>query len=147
MDTTLLPPDFREFLRLLNSNNVEYLIVGGYAVGYHGYPRPTGDLDIWISNTRDNAKRVLRALEEFGFACPIALLLQENQVFRMGIPPLRIEVITTIDGVRFPDCYSERVQDEIDGIQVNVISLARLRENKRATGRLKDAADLEHLRP
>ena len=147
MDTTLLPPDFREFLRLLNSNNAEYLIIGGYAVGYHGYPRPTGDLDIWISNTPDNAERVLRTLEEFGFACPIALLLQDNQVFRMGIAPLRIEVLTTIDGVRFPDCYAERVQDEIDGIQVSVISLARLKENKNATGRLKDAADLDHLRP
>ncbi len=147
MDTTLLPPDFREFLRLLNSNNAEYLIIGGYAVGYHGYPRPTADLDIWISNTPDNAERVLRTLEEFGFDCPIALLLQDNQVFRMGMAPLRIEVLTTIDGVRFSDCYAERVQDEIDGIQVSVISLARLKENKKATGRLKDAADLDHLRP
>lgn len=134
-------------MRLLNSNNAEYLIIGGYAVGYHGYPRPTGDLDIWISNTRDNAERVLRALDEFGFACPIALLLKDNQVFRMGMSPLRIEVMTSIDGVTFSDCYAERVQDEIDGIQVNVISLARLKENKKATGRLKDAADLDHLRP
>ena len=147
MDTTLLPPDFREFLRSLNSNSAEYLIIGGYAVGYHGYPRPTADLDVWISNTPDNAERVLRALEEFGFACPIALLLQDNQVIRMGVAPLRIEVLTTIDGVRFSDCYAERVQDEIDGIQVNMISLARLKENKKATGRLKDAADLDHLRP
>jgi len=94
------------------------LIIGGYAVGYHGYPRPTGDLDIWISNTQDNAECVLRALEEFGFGCSIALLLQDNQVFRMGMAPLRIKVMTTIDGVHFSDCYSERVQDEIDGIQV-----------------------------
>lgn len=147
MDTTLLPPDFREFLRLLNSNNAEYLIIGGYAVGYHGYPRPTADLDIWISNTPDNAERILRTLEDFGFDCPIALLLQDNQVLRMGVAPLRIEVLTTIDGVRFSDCYAERVQDEIDGIQVSVISLARLKENKKATGRSKDASDLDHLRP
>jgi hypothetical protein len=101
MDTMLLPPDFREFLRLLNSSNVEYLIVGGYAVGYHGYPRPTGDLDIWISNTPANAERVHRALEEFGFDCPLAVLLQDNQVVRMGISPFRLEVLTTIDGVKF----------------------------------------------
>ena len=141
----LLPPDFREFLRLLNSSNVEYLIVGGYAVGYHGYPRPTGDLDIWISNTPANAERVHRALEEFGFDCPLAVLLQDNQVVRMGISPFRLEVLTTIDGVKFSECYRERVRGLIDGVEVTLISLPRLLQNKKASGRSKDISDLENL--
>jgi len=141
----LLPPDFREFLRLLNSSNVEYLIVGGYAVGYHGYPRPTGDLDIWISNTPANAERVHRALEEFGFDCPLAVLLQDNQVVRMGISPFRLEVLTTIDGVKFSECYRERVRGLIDGVDVTLISLPRLLQNKKASGRSKDITDLENL--
>jgi len=141
----LLPPDFREFLRLLNSSNVEYLIVGGYAVGYHGYPRPTGDLDIWISNTPANAERVHRALEEFGFDCPLAVLLQDNQVVRMGISPFRLEVLTTIDGVKFSECYRERVRGLIDGVEVTLISLPRLLQNKKASGRSKDITDLENL--
>lgn len=145
MDTMLLPPDFREFLRLLNSSNVEYLIVGGYAVGYHGYPRPTGDLDIWISNTPANAERVHRALEEFGFDCPLAVLLQDNQVVRMGISPFRLEVLTTIDGVKFSECYRERVRGLIDGVEVTLISLPRLLQNKKASGRSKDITDLENL--
>ena len=141
----LLPPDFREFLRLLNSSNVEYLIVGGYAVGYHGYPRPTGDLDIWISNTPANAERVHRALEEFGFDCPLAVLLQDNQVVRMGISPFRLEVLTTINGVKFSECYRERVRGLIDGVEVTLISLPRLLQNKKASGRSKDISDLENL--
>src|ERR1044071_4994731 len=105
MDTMLLPPDFKEFLRLLNSKRVEYLIIGGYAGGYHGYPRPTGDLDIWISSTPDNAERAHSALKEFGFDCPMKVLLEDNQVARMGVSPFRIEVLTTIDGVKFSDCF------------------------------------------
>lgn len=145
MDTIQLPQDFREFLRLLNLKKVEYLIIGGYAVGYHGYPRPTGDLDIWISNARENAGRTHEALEEFGFSCRIDLLLQDNQVVRMGIPPFRIEVLTTIDGVEFVDCYSERVTADVNGVEVSLISLPRLKENKKASGRSIDVTDLEHL--
>ncbi|HVF22322.1 MAG TPA: hypothetical protein VM941_04570 [Pyrinomonadaceae bacterium] len=145
MGTIQLPPDFKEFLKLLNSRNVEYLIVGGYAVGYHGYPRPTGDLDIWISNTRENAERALGALHEFGFSCSVELLQQDNQLVRMGVSPFRLEIITTIDGVIFADCYVERVRGELDGIEVNLISLAKLRENKKASGRTKDIMDLENL--
>ena|ERR1043165_2809218 len=145
MATIQLPQDFREFLRLLNLNKVEYLVIGGYAVGYHGYPRPTGDLDIWISNTPDNAERTREALEEFGFTCQIDVLLEDNQVARMGIPPFRLEVLTTIDGVDFADCYSERVTVDASGVEVSLISLPRLKENKRASGRSKDIDDLEHL--
>ncbi len=145
MDTIQLPQDFREFLRLLNSKRVEYLIIGGYAVGYHGYPRPTGDLDIWISNAPQNANRAREALEEFGFICAIDVLLQDDQVVRMGMPPFRIEVLTTIDGVKFSDCYSERVRADVSGVEVCLISLPCLKENKKASGRSKDVADLEHL--
>ena len=145
MDTIQLPPDFKEFLRSLNSKRVEYLLIGGYAVGYHGYPRPTGDLDIWINNTRENAERAASALEDFGFNCPLNVLLENNQVARIGVPPFRIEVLTTIDGVSFSECYAERVDGVLDGVEVTLISLAKLKENKRASGRSKDKMDLENL--
>lgn len=132
-------------MRLLNLKKVEYLIIGGYAVVYHGYPRSTGDLDIWISNAPENAYRTVEALEEFGFSCSIDILLQDNQVARMGTAPLRIEVLTTIDGVKFSDCYSTRVTADVDGVEANLISLPCLKENKRASGRSKDVTDLEHL--
>jgi len=145
MDTIQLPQDFREFLKLFNSKKVEYLVIGGYAVGYYGYPRPTGDLDIWISNAPDNAERARAALEEFGFNCSINVLLNDNEVARMGIPPFRIEVLTTIDGVNFSDCYTERVTADVSGVEMSLISLPRLKENKKASGRSKDVTDLENL--
>ena len=94
-----LAPDFKDFLRLLNDKQVEYLIVGGYAVGYHGYPRATGDLDIWIAIHRANARKLVATLKDFGFDVPELhedLFLQENKVIRMGYPPVRIELLTTI---------------------------------------------------
>ena len=145
MDTIQLPQDFKEFLRLLNLKKVEYLIIGGYAVGYHGYPRPTGDLDIWISNAPENANRAREALEEFGFNCAIEVLLQDNQVVRMGIAPFRLEILTTIDGVNFSECYSTRVTADVNGVEASLISLPCLKKNKRASGRSKDVTDLEHL--
>ena len=145
MDTIQLPQDFKEFLKLFNLKKVEYLVIGGYAVGYYGYPRPTGDLDIWISNAPDNAERAREALEEFGFTCPIDVLLNDNEVARMGIPPFRIEVLTTIDGVSFSECYSERVTADVSGVEMSLISLPRLKENKKASGRSKDVTDLEYL--
>lgn len=143
MVTIRLPPDFKEFLRLLNSNGVEYLLIGGYAVGYYGYPRPTGEMDIWIARTTDNAKRVVDAFRQFGFDCPAELLLKENEVVRMGVPPFRLEILTTISGVDFSPCYPERLQVVIDETDVNLISLHHLKLNKKASGRSQ--ADLEHL--
>lgn len=145
MGTIRLPPDFKEFLKLLNSKKVEYLLIGGYAVGYYGYPRPTGDIDVWIARTPDNADRVVRALEAFGFTCPTELLLQENQVVRMGVQPFRIEVLTTIDGVGFPECYAGRVEVVLDEVEVSLISLPHLKLNKKASGRSQDITDLENL--
>jgi len=145
MATIRLPPDFKEFLRLLNSNAVEYLLIGGYAVGYYGYPRPTGDMDVWIARTPDNAQSVVDALREFGFDCPVEILLRENEVVRMGVPPFRLEILTTISGVDFSACYAERLQVLLDEVEVSLISLSHLKVNKKASGRSKDVADLENL--
>lgn len=148
MATTRIPPDFVAFLRLLNAHRVEYLLIGGYAVGYHGYPRPTGDLDVWIATHPDNAERVLQVLTAFGFGetgITADELTTPQKVFRMGLPPVRIELQTTISGVQFADSYTRAVHDEIEGVPVRIISLGDLRRNKHAAGRTKDLADLEHL--
>src|SRR3989338_2983408 len=141
-----LPPDFKEFLRLLNAHRVEYLLIGGYAVGYHGYPRATNDLDIWIAIHPTNAQNMVAALQEFGFGMPDLtsdLFLREGSIVRMGIPPVRIEVATTISGVAFEECYSQRITERIEGIEVDLISLHHLKVNKQAAGRHKDLDDLE----
>ena len=143
-----LPPDFKEFLKLLNAHKVEYLLIGGYAVGYHGYPRATADMDIWIAMNSVNADRIVTALKEFGFSPPELspeLFMKEWQVIRLGMPPVRIELATTISGVNFRDCYAERVTDLLDGVKVNLISLMHLKANKKASGRHQDLADIENL--
>jgi hypothetical protein len=143
-----LPQDFKEFLSLLRSHGVEYLLIGGYAVGYHGYPRATGDMDIWIALDPENARRMVETLREFGFDTPQLspdLFLQDRSMVRMGNVPLRIEITTMISGVSFAECYADRVTDVIDGVEVSLISLRHLKENKRASGRHKDLTDLEHL--
>ena len=143
-----LPPDFKEFLQALSHSAVEYLLVGGYAVAYHGYPRTTADIDIWIRVARENALRTMEALRKFGFGAPDAseqMFLIAGRVVRMGVPPLRIELLTSISGVEFDPCYARRIQASIDGISVTVISKEDLLANKRSTGRAKDAADVEQL--
>lgn len=143
-----LPPDFREFLRLLNEHQVEYLLIGGYAVAYHGYPRATADMDIWIAVHPQNADKVVAALRAFGFNIPqlsAELFLKEGQIIRMGVAPVRIEIATSITGVQFDECYAARVIDELDGVPVNLITLAHLKINKKAAGRHKDLNDLENL--
>ena len=148
MATTHLLPDFKEFLKLLNAHQVEYLLIGGYAVGYYGYPRATVDMDIWIAMNPANAERIVTVLKEFGFNLPDLspkLFLKERQIIRMGVPPVRIELATTISGVNFDECYAERMSDELDGVKVNLISLKHLKANKKASGRHQDIADLEKL--
>ena len=143
-----LPGDFKDFLRLLNEKGVKYLLIGGYAVGYHGYPRATNDMDIWIAIHPENAQRVITALHDFGFDMPElvpGLFLQEDKIIRMGNPPMRLEISTSISGVEFDECYSSRVVDILDGVETNIISLRHLKLNKKAAGRLKDLADLENL--
>jgi hypothetical protein len=146
MATILLPREFKEFLRLLNSANVEYLLVGGFAVNYHGFPRPTGDIDIWIARTPENAERVAAAVRSFGFGeAEAGMFLEPGKIIRMGVPPMRIEVLTSVSAIEFEPCFSQRITAEIDGVPVPVIDLHSLRVNKRAAGRLKDRLDLEQL--
>jgi hypothetical protein len=148
MATIHLPNDFKEFLRLLNSEKVEYLLVGGYAVGCYGYSRATGDMDIWIAVNPTNAAALVRALRRFGFnegSLSPRVFLTDNKVLRMGVPPLRIDLITSIQGVDFSRSFANRVVETLDGVEVNVISLDDLKANKRTLGRPKDLADLQHL--
>jgi len=143
-----LPPDFKEFLRSLQEHDVRYLLIGGYAVGYHGYPRATQDLDVWIAISPANAGRMVDALRAFGFDSPQlrdGLFTQEKSIIRMGLPPMRIEIVTTISGVEFEECYASRVLDRLDGVEVSLIDLEHLKTNKKASGRHKDLDDLEHL--
>lgn len=145
---TQLPNAFKEFLRLLNAHGVEYLLVGGHAVAYHGRPRPTGDIDVWIAIGPENADRLVQVFQEFGYNHPDlspALFLKERQIVRMGVPPVRIEVLTTVSGLKFEECYASRIRGVIDGIPIDIISLEHLKVNKRAAGRHKDLDDLENL--
>lgn len=148
MATIRLPPDFKEFLKLLNENKVQYLLIGGYAVGYYGYPRATADMDIWIAMQVSNAEKIVTVLREFGFDLPelsTELFLKENQIIRMGKAPIRIEIVTSISGVEFGECYRDRITEILDGVEVNLISLKHLKINKKASGRYKDLNDLENL--
>jgi len=143
-----LPDDFKEFLKLFASNGIEYLLIGGYAVNIYGYVRTTNDLDVWVNVNPENAARIDRALREFGFATSALtpdLFLGKDTIVRMGLPPVRIEILTSISGVEFESCYAEKEMIQIDEMVVPVISLARLRENKAASGRTRDLADLESL--
>lgn len=140
--------DFKEFLELLNKNRVEYLIVGGYAVAMHGYPRYTGDLDIWIDANRETAVKMLETLDEFGFGS-LGLrqedFMEEGNVIQMGYPPFRIDILTQADGVEFAQCYRNRTIIEHEGMLISILSIQDLRKNKAATGRPKDMDDLQNL--
>lgn len=146
MDPTPLTPEFREFLALLNDHNVRYLVVGGYAVGFHGYVRYTKDLDVWVAISPENASRVAKAIEVFsGTSVDESKFLSTRTLFQIGVPPIRIELITQIDGVEFDDCYSQRHPLMLGDMSVEVISLKDLRRNKAASGRPQDLADLDNL--
>ncbi|HEY7750661.1 MAG TPA: nucleotidyltransferase [Ignavibacteriaceae bacterium] len=135
-------------MKLLNSKQVEYLVIGGWAVGYYGYPRATGDLDIWVSMKKENAEKIIQTFKDFGFDVPdlsTNLFTKENQITRIGIPPLRIEVLTTISGVSFEDCFINKKVVEIDNVKINLISLPDLKKNKAAAKRHRDLDDLEKL--
>jgi predicted nucleotidyltransferase len=141
-----LPKDFKEFIAILEQNKVQYLLIGGYAVGIHGYPRATGDMDIFIAFDEANVALVIQCLHEFGFASASADLLDKpSSMIRMGVPPNKLEITNFIDGVTFDDCFKNRVRVKIDGLELNLIGLADLRKNKKASGRNKDLADLDNL--
>ena len=143
-----LPEDFREFLKLLNANGVRYLLIGGYAVGFHGYPRATNDIDIFVSKDAENAQRLVESLIDFGFetsALSIELFMQEKSIVRMGVEPLKIEIANFISGIEFEEAYKDKIIGSINGIEINIISLQHLKLNKKASGRYKDLNDLENL--
>jgi hypothetical protein len=143
-----LSSDLREFIGLLASENVEYLVVGGHAVAWHGYPRFTGDIDFFVRASADNADKLLRVLDRFGFGTAgitAADLVQPEKIVQMGIPPNRIDLLTSISGVTFERAWSGRIAAELDGLTVPMIARDDLLANKRASGRLKDLDDLEKL--
>lgn len=146
--STALNQDFKEFLQSLNDNVVRYLVVGGYAVALHGYPRYTKDIDIWVEMTGENASRVMDALNQFGFGdleLKAGDFMIPDQIIQLGYPPRRIDILTTLPGVEFTDCYAVRVPADMDGVSVNFIDLENLKKNKKASGRYQDMADLENL--
>jgi hypothetical protein len=143
-----LQSDLREFIALLNAHKVEYLVVGGHAVAFHGYPRFTGDIDFFLRPTRENACRVIDALRKFGFAS-LAIepedLMSPDRVVQLGRPPDRIDLLTSISGVGFDDAWNSRVTGELDGQAVCFLGWDALLQNKRACDRDKDQADLKTL--
>ncbi|MBL7007024.1 MAG: nucleotidyltransferase [Spirochaetia bacterium] len=143
-----IPKDFLEFIELLNKHNVRYLIVGGYAVAYHGHPRSTGDIDILLECSQDNAGTVKECLNEFGFGeldISISELSTPDQVIQLGYPPLRIDLLTSIDGLVFEQAWKHKVCEDIQNLTINFISRKDLLTNKRATARARDIADIEEL--
>lgn len=144
----MLNPDFAEMLRTLSDEGVEFLLVGAYAMAAHGVPRATGDIDVWVNPSRDNAQRVLRALRGFGaplFDLSAADLTRDGTVFQLGVPPRRIDLLTSIDGVVFAEAWPRRVLCRIDDQDIPVLSREDLVANKRAAGRAKDLVDVQIL--
>lgn len=143
-----LDPNFADFLKSLNARSVDYLVVGGYAVGYHGFVRATGDLDVFVRISAQNAENLILAFKDFGFDLPeltAALFMEPGKIIRIGVPPLRLEVMNEISGVSFEACFGRRIEEMIDGIRVCFIDRENLLLNKRATGRPKDLADIDAL--
>jgi hypothetical protein len=148
MTNLRLDNDFQTFLKLLELHGVKYLVVGGYAVALHGYPRSTGDFDIFIAQSNENGIKVLKAIDDFGFDITEFDNLdfeEEPIAFFMGQPPHKIDVISKISGIDFEEAYPNRVTIQIGDLFVPFIGLDDLKINKEQSGRLKDLNDLEHL--
>ena len=145
-----LTPEFKEFLECLNRAEVDYLLVGGYAVNFHGHHRFTEDIGLWIAVSEDNLQRLLKAIRLF-YGGDLAGLdmkfLKNNESLYLGRVPDKIEIFQRASGLDFGEAYPRRIQGRIEGIPVKIISLADLRANKQASGRHKDLADLEKLPP
>ena len=144
----MLNPDYRDMLSAFADAEVDYLVIGAYAMAAHGHPRATGDIDLWVRSTSANANRVLEALSAFG--APLTAVDRNDfqtpdTVFQIGVSPRRIDILTTIEGVDFEEAWSERVAIEIEGLTVPVIGRKHLITNKRALGRQQDLADIERL--
>jgi hypothetical protein len=143
-----LPRDWRAFIESLNSRGVEYLIVGAVALAHHGFPRYTGDLDILVRNSPENAQRLEGVLQSFGFSAlglKAADFIDSYQVVQLGLPPNRIDLLTSITGVSFEEAWRERIEAVLEGMRVNFIGRQALIQNKKATRRPQDLADLAAL--
>jgi ABC-type cobalamin transport system permease subunit len=141
-------PDFRDLLSIFNALGVEYLVVGAHALAVHGHVRATKDLDVWVRAVPANAKRVFAALRQFG--APLQGLAEKDLaqpglIFQIGVPPVRIDVLTAIDGVEFDEAWPARLVAQVGDLQVAILSRAHLLQNKRASGRAQDLADIERL--
>jgi hypothetical protein len=144
----LLNPDFRDMLSALSAAEADYLVVGAYALAAHGYPRATGDIDLWVRPTTENSARVWKALAAFG--APTSRMTVEDFsapdiVYQIGTAPRRIDILTSISGVEFEQAWEDRISVELDGLTVPVIGREHLLANKRASGRPRDLADAETL--
>lgn len=145
----MLNKDYREMLQSLLDNEVKFLVVGAYAMAAHGYPRATGDLDLWVFTSRENAEKVYKTLAEFG--APLEQIdkdsfSEKGIILQIGVAPCRIDIITQIDGVEFEQAYPKRNEIEIDGIKLPIISKEDLIHNKESTGREKDKLDSKFMR-
>jgi predicted nucleotidyltransferase len=140
--------DFQDFIELLNKHSVKYMIVGAHALAFHGKPRHTGDLDIWIKPSKENADKMMRVLNDFGFGS-LGLtaddFLKENYVTQLGYPPLRIDILNSISGVTFDEALDHSLNTKIDDLEIIYIGMSELIKNKIATGRKQDIADVESL--
>jgi hypothetical protein len=141
--------DFIDFIELLNQHSVDYMVVGAHALAFHGRPRHTGDLDIWIKPSEENAAKLVNVLNDFGFAS-LGLketdLLKDNYVTQLGYPPLRIDILNSISGVEFDDAYKNKIEGEVDGLDVKFINVTEFIKNKEASGRQKDLSDIASLK-
>ncbi len=144
----MLNKDYKEMLQLLLEERVEFMLVGAYAMGAHGYPRATGDIDIWVEASKNNATKVLSALKKFG--APLAQVSlqdfsQEGAVFQIGVTPRRIDIITKISGVTYQEANQDKATVNVEGLNIPVISLDKFVKNKLASGRDKDTIDVKYL--
>ncbi len=145
----MLNKDYKEMLQLLSDNKVKFLVVGAYAMGVYGYPRATGDFDIWVEASPENSEKIYRSLSEFG--APLlditkSTFCEEGIIFQIGVAPRRIDIITKIDGVDFKKAYTDKKEVEIEDIQIPFLSKEDLIRNKESTGREKDKLDAKYLR-
>ncbi len=144
----MLNEDYKEMLQALAAERAKFLLIGAYALAAHGHPRATMDIDLWVMPTRENAEAVLRALRRFG--APLHDLTREDlerddTVFQIGVAPRRIDIMTGASGLTFDEAFAHAIPVMIEGLEVLVPSVADLIRNKRATGRMKDLADVEAL--
>jgi Nucleotidyl transferase AbiEii toxin, Type IV TA system len=145
-----LARDFDEFIGSLTAHGVEFLVVGGYALAFHGAPRFTGDIDVFIRPTLDNASRILAALEAFGFPVPELspeAIADRRRMLQIGVPPVQIHVMSAISGVEWDEAWSDRVEGSLGNHTVHFLGRESFLRNKRAAGRPQDLADIDALQP